>query len=110
MKWGRILSLINEKFHEIYYFCLVGFIYKDLIHPKCSHKFLLGVNFVLTRESDLLRISTQQMKIIALDGQHSAQERQYVKSLCCSMENGDGHKELSFVLSGRIPIEKWNDK
>ena len=33
-----------------------------------------------------------------------------MKSICCSVENGDGHKELSFVQSILIPIKKWTDK
>ena len=49
------------------------------------------------------------MKRIVLDGQRSAQERLYMKSICCSLENGDVHKELSFVQSILIPIKKWTD-
>ena len=91
-------------------FCLVGFRHEDLTRPEFSHKYLLGVKFVLTRESDLLQLSTQQMKRIALDGQHNAQERQYMKSLCCSVENGDGNKELSFLHYILIPIKTWTYK
>lgn len=79
------------------------------IHDTC-YTWVLFRQFVLTGESDLLRHATQQMKRIALDGQRSAQERQYLKSLCCSVENGDGHKELSFVEAILIPIKKWTDK
>ena len=89
---------------------MLGFRFEDLTHLECPHKSLWGVKFVLTGESDLLRHATQQMKRIALDGQRSAQERQYMKSLRCSVENGDGHRELSFVQAILIPIKKWTDK
>jgi hypothetical protein len=50
------------------------------------------------------------MKIIALEGQCSSQERQSMKSLHCSVENDVGHKELSFVHAILILIKKWTDK
>ena len=90
-------------------FYLVGFRYNDLNHPKCSHKSLLGVNFVLIGELDLVQLSSQHMKRIALDGQCCAQERQYMKCICCSVENGDRHKELSFVQSILILIKRLGD-
>jgi hypothetical protein len=70
------------------------------IRHMCNVNIFIG-------ESDLLRHATQQMKRI----EHSSQEIQYMKkSLCCSVENGDGHKELYFVQAILIPIKKWTDK
>eukprot|EP01018_Ginkgo_biloba_P012594 Gb_03723 [translate_table: standard] len=79
------------------------------IHDTC-YTWVLFRQFVLTGESALLQRATQQMKRIALDGQRSAQERLYMKSLRCSVQSDDGHRELTFVQSFMLPIRKWCDR
>jgi hypothetical protein len=64
----------------------------------------------MTGESALLQHATLQMKKIASDGERSAQERIYMKSLCCSVETADGYQELTFLQSFLLPVKKWSDK
>lgn len=64
----------------------------------------------MTGEEALLQHATQQMKKIASDAQRSAQERAYMRSLRCTVEDGDTHKEMSYVQSVLVPIKQWADK
>ncbi|KAH9317164.1 hypothetical protein KI387_018933, partial [Taxus chinensis] len=66
--------------------------------------------FVMTGESSLLQHAILQMKNIASYGQRSAQERNYMQSLCCLIESSDGYREQTFVESVLLPIKKWSDK
>lgn len=79
------------------------------VHDTC-YTWVLFRQFVMTGESALLQHATLQMKKIALDGERSAQERIYMKSLCCSVETADGYQELTFLQSFLLPVKKWSDK
>lgn len=79
------------------------------VHDTC-YTWVLFRQFVMTGESALLQHATLQMKKIASDGERSTQERAYIKSLFCSVENADGHQELTFLQSVLLPIKKWSDK
>ncbi|OAE31545.1 hypothetical protein AXG93_3415s1050 [Marchantia polymorpha subsp. ruderalis] len=78
-------------------------------HPNSS-RHLLYMGSVQTGEEALLQHATQQMKKIASDAQRSAQERAYMRSLRCTVEDGDTHKEMSYVQSVLVPIKQWADK
>ncbi|BBN07882.1 hypothetical protein MPTK1_4g07000 [Marchantia polymorpha subsp. ruderalis] len=79
------------------------------VHDTC-YTWVLFRQYIMTGEEALLQHATQQMKKIASDAQRSAQERAYMRSLRCTVEDGDTHKEMSYVQSVLVPIKQWADK
>ncbi|KAG6556604.1 hypothetical protein Mapa_001545 [Marchantia paleacea] len=79
------------------------------VHDTC-YTWVLFRQYIMTGEEALLQHATQQMKKIASDAQRSAQERAYMRSLRCTVEDGDTYKEMSYVQSVLVPIKQWADK
>lgn len=79
------------------------------VHDAC-YTWVLFRQFSLTGEESLLYNATQQMKRIAPNGQRSAQERVYMKSLRSITKSDGSSTELTYVQSLLIPIKLWVDK
>ncbi|XP_015894761.3 protein unc-13 homolog [Ziziphus jujuba] len=65
---------------------------------------------VITGDQDILQHAIGQLKKIPLKEQRGTQERSHLKSLYSKVEGEKGPREMSFLQSFLLPIQKWADK
>ncbi|KAL4203380.1 hypothetical protein AMTRI_Chr01g103720 [Amborella trichopoda] len=81
----------------------------ETIHDAC-YAWVLFRQFVITGEPNMLQLAAEQMKRISLREQRGSQERMYLRNLRCSVECEEGSRELTFMQSVLLPIQKWINK
>lgn len=81
----------------------------ETIHYICF-AWVLVRQFVMTREQGVLEDAIDQLKKVPLKEQRGPQERLHLKSLLCRVESEENSRELTFLQSFLLPIQKWADK
>lgn len=64
----------------------------------------------MTREQGVLEDAIDQLNKVPLKEQRGPQERLHLKSLLCRVESEENTRELTFLQSFLLPIQKWADK
>lgn len=80
----------------------------ETIHDTC-YSWVLFRQFVITGEQKMLQHATSQLRKIPLKEQRGPQERLHLKSLRSSVGE-EGSRDLTFMQSFLLPIQKWADK
>ncbi|KAI7738935.1 hypothetical protein M8C21_031821, partial [Ambrosia artemisiifolia] len=81
----------------------------ETIHHTC-YAWVLFRQFVMTREHGLLRLAIEQLNKVPMKEERGPQERMHLKGLYCKVENEEGSRELTFLQSFLMPIQKWADR
>lgn len=72
--------------------------------------FVFILQYVITGAQGTLRHAIEQLNKIPLKEQRGPQERLHLRSLRVRVDTEEGYRDLSFLQSFLLPIQKWADK
>ncbi|OWM90047.1 hypothetical protein CDL15_Pgr026960 [Punica granatum] len=81
----------------------------ETIHYTC-YAWVLFRQYVITSELGMLQHAIEQLNRIPLKEQRGPQERSHLRSLYAKVDVGDDSRDVSFLHSFLMPIQRWADK
>ncbi|KAJ0101370.1 hypothetical protein Patl1_05305 [Pistacia atlantica] len=81
----------------------------ETMHYTC-YAWVLFRQYASTSEQGMLQHAIDQLKKIPLKEQRGPQERLHLKSLHSKVEGQEGSRNLTFLQSFLLPIQKWAEK
>lgn len=64
----------------------------------------------MTSEQGMLQHTIEQLNRIPLEEQRGPQEKSHLRSLYAKIDVGDGLRDVSFLQSFLVPIQRWANK